>query len=347
MKCFVCTALLLLFSPLLASQTRTTAAATQLQTSYNQATGLYTGTGWWNSANAITALADLSLAEHSKTYLPSIENTFAQAPNKFPGFLNDYFDDEGWWALAWIRTYDITHDARYLSMADSIFQNMTTGWDETCGGGIWWSKQRTYKNAIANELFLSVAASLANRSRGDAKSIDRDWAIREWKWFQSTGMRNSHGLINDGLTKDCRNNQRNTWTYNQGVLLGGLAELSKLTHDKSLLTTANQLAATAIAKLSDSNGVLHDTCEPNCSADGIQFKGIFVRNLTSLPSNAAYTTFLQHNADTMWTSARSPDNAFDQRWSGPFVGSHAGMQSSALDLLLAAEIMARGKHANR
>ena len=81
----------------------------------------------------------------------------------FPGFLNKYYDDEGWWALAWIDAYDLTHEKRYLAMSQSIFDDMAGGWDEACCGGIWWSKDRKYKNEIANELFLSVAAHLANR----------------------------------------------------------------------------------------------------------------------------------------------------------------------------------------
>ncbi len=71
------------------------AAAKQLQSDYNTETGLYYNTGWWNSANAITTLADLSLALHSQQFVPIFENTVAKAPKTWPGFLNEYYDVEG------------------------------------------------------------------------------------------------------------------------------------------------------------------------------------------------------------------------------------------------------------
>ena len=76
--------------------------------------------------------------------------------------------------------------------------------------GIWWSTNKGYKNAIANELFFATAAKLGKK----------EWAAKIWKWFSSSGMINNQSLINDGLGKDCRNNGRNTYTYNQGVVLG-------------------------------------------------------------------------------------------------------------------------------
>ena len=39
-------------------------------------------------------------------------------------------------------------------------------------------------------------------------------------------------LVNDGLTAGCANNGGTTWTYNQGVILGGLAALHELTGDR-------------------------------------------------------------------------------------------------------------------
>lgn len=195
----------------------------------------------------------------------------------YRGFLDGYYDDEGWWALAWIRAYDVIGNAEYLFMAESIFHDMQGGSvNSTCGGGIWWDKNRTYKNAIANELFLSVAAHLANR----ASHADAYLAIaeRQWAWFQRSGMINNENLVNDGLkiyaNGTCANNGLTTWSYNQGVILGGLVELYKATGDSSLLSKAASIAEAAISALS-LDGILHESCEnDDCGADGSQFKGI-------------------------------------------------------------------------
>src|SRR6185437_15617563 len=120
------------------------------------------------------------------------------AQNTSPGFLNKYYDDEGWWALAWVDAWDLTGDNAYLAMAESIFKDMAAAWDDTCGGGIWWNRDRKYKNAIANELFLSVAAHLANRDLHNRARYLK-WANREWSWFAHSGMINSRNLVNDGL----------------------------------------------------------------------------------------------------------------------------------------------------
>lgn len=320
-----------------------------LQAWYSQSSGLYQTTGWWNSANAITVLVNYARAANSHQYDSVFANSFtaAQTGSGHPGFLNQYYDDEGWWALTWIDAYDFTGNPEYLRMAESIFTDMTSGWDNVCNGGIWWTKARTYKNAIANELFLSVAAHLANRDAANRAQY-LTWANKEWAWFAASGMVNSSNLINDGLTINsttgaCTNNSGTTWTYNQGVVLGGLAELSKLDSDPSLAQAGDNIATAAITTLVDTSGVLHDRCEPNCSADGVQFKGIFVRNLLDWYGTSrkpAYATFITNNANAIWTNDQGTNFQFGQVWSGPFSGSNAGMQSSALDALVSAAALA-------
>src|SRR5262249_7677686 len=163
-------------------------------------------------------------------------------------------DDEGWWALAWIRAYDLTRQTQYLDAAKTIFSDMSGGWDQTCNGGIWWSKARSYKNAIANELFLAVAVRLHPRTPGDGGAGGfLEWAQREWQWFNNSGMINAENLVNDGLNGSCVNNGSTAWTYNQGVLIGGLVDLAAVSGDSSLLLRANAIATASMTKLVDAN----------------------------------------------------------------------------------------------
>ncbi|KAI2606859.1 glycoside hydrolase family 76 protein [Hypoxylon fragiforme] len=349
-----------------------------LQQWYNRDTGLWDTTGWWNSANCLTVLADFAIVDESASNslnIPEIiQNTYDQAqkttvqakktlsaaglpissytrvPKRavigergFDNFLNDYYDDEGWWALAMIRSYDVgvqgLGDQQYLQAAVEIFEDMKKG-NSTCGG-IYWSKVGTYTNAIANELYLSVAASLANRIPS-RKGYFLDIANTQWNWFKNSGLINSDNLINDGLTDACKNNGMQTWTYNQGVVLGGLVELSQATGDKSLLDEANTIATAAITKLSK-DGILSDGCEPNCGTDGSQFKGIFMRNLHYLQKAAPsepIRNFLLTNADTIWDKNRNDQNQLGATWQGPFQDPTAGTQSSALDVLVGAAAVA-------
>ena len=316
-------------------------ALQSMQKSYVMQTGLYKTTGWWNAANLITVLADYSRSQQSHAYDFVFSNTLSTAQRKFPGFINEYYDDEGWWALAWIDVYEHTHDRRYLEAAQFIFRDMTYGWDNTCSGGIWWSKDRKYKNAIANELFFSVAAELAVQETNVGQRAEYSaWAQKEWKWFFHSGMINQKNLVNDGLNDKCENNGRTAWTYNQGVVLGGLTALFRVSHDASLLRNANRIAHAGLSNLVDTQGILHEVCEPSCGADGTQFKGIFMRNLRLLneisPQGSSYSQFIQINARSIWSQAEPPDYRLGQAWAAPFGSADASTQGSALDALVAA-----------
>jgi predicted alpha-1,6-mannanase (GH76 family) len=320
-----------------------------LQGWYVQSSGLYQKpTDWWNSANAITVLVDYSRATHTTQYLSAVENSFRKA-NKAYGvtnFTNDSNDDEGWWALAWIDAYDLTKAPYYLEMAQTIFADMTTQWDTTtCGGGVWWSKDlkhSAYKNAITNELFLEIAASLANRvPDGTRRAEYLSWAQKEWQWFSASGMINSDHMINDGLNATnpvaCINNKQTTWTYNQGVILGGLVELYKADHDPALLSKAQMIASATMTHLVTSAGVLEEAL--GGGPDLPQFKGIFMRNLVRLnraAPRAKYKIFADTNAHSIWNNSQGTGHQFGAHWQGPFDSGDGTRQTSALDALIAA-----------
>jgi predicted alpha-1,6-mannanase (GH76 family) len=311
-----------------------------LQHWYSQSSGVYASpAGWWNSANAITVVANYTAASGSSQYQSVLSNTFASAPllQGHPNFINNYYDDSGWWALAWIAAYDATGNSSYLSMAETIFTFMTGGWDSVCGGGLYWTTAKKYKNAIPNELFLDVAAKLANRTTGSGSASYLAWAQKEWTWFSNSGMINSSNLINDGLSSSCVNNNGKEWTYNQGVILGGLVELSKAAQDPTLLPKAGAIANAAITKLVDADGILVEASVKG--GDAPQFKGIFTRNLMALYQavpHAQYKTFIDVNANSIWTNDQGPDYEFGALWQGPFDSGDATRQTCALDTLIAA-----------
>jgi hypothetical protein len=151
-------------------------------------------------------------------------------------------------------------------------------------------------------------------------------------------MLNSDNLVNDGLG-NCVNNGQTTWTYNQGVLIGGLTDLAEVTGDASLLGRASAIARASMTKLVDAHGVLHEPCEPSCGGDGPQFKGVLMRHLSALQSKTAdaeLRVFLANNADWIWNASRNAQNQIGLSWSGPFDSADAARQSSALDALNAA-----------
>ncbi len=310
-----------------------------LQLFYNVSTGLWDTTQWWNSANALGTTIEASRLTDRIAYQTNIFQTFEK--QKASNFLNPWFyDDEGWWALTWIKAYDTTGERRYLDMAKTIFKDMTQGWDSTCGGGVWWHKRRQYKNAITNELFLSVAAKLHLRTPNDSGSDSYlNWAKRGWTWFKNSGLLNQQNLVNDGLDDHCKNNGKTLWTYNHGVILDGLVDLYKSTNDESLLIQAQAIADAAIATLAP-NGILRESCEPaDCGDDGPQFKGIFIRNLYSLyqvTNKQAYRKFILKNGDSIWLKNRNSDNQLGLSWAGPFDRADAARQSSAMDAINAA-----------
>jgi len=310
--------------------------------------------GFWENGNTVEAITDTMLLLNE----PDLEGIF-------PGILANqpvlYIvgdgsnDDNLWWCLAWCKVYQLTGLQVYLQRALLFYEVILPYWDTTvCGGGIWWSSARNYKNAVTNELFL-MASLMLHRLRPENTTIDfLSYANLELEWFLNSGMINDQYLINDGLTvinnTTCVNNQQTEWTYNQGVILGGLLQMYLLTENRTLIDIAVKLANASSTLMTYPNGILKESCEPNnCDSDQHQFKGIYTRYLGYLTASGVlesidrnqFAQFLTLQADSNINNNQYTNNGYEFYgvvWEGPYASSNypATDQTSVLDAFNAA-----------
>ncbi|KAH7305092.1 glycoside hydrolase [Rhexocercosporidium sp. MPI-PUGE-AT-0058] len=324
------------------------AGINQMMTWYNAATGLWQE-AWWPSANVVTMLANFHeyFPDMAKGITDQVfTTTFAVAERTFPGFINGFYDDELWWVLAWIQVYDVTNDQKYLDKAAAIFEDSKNAWGQSPCGGLWWDKAHTAVGAVENELYLSAAAKLANRRPNNPSGgYYFNEAIKAYEWFVNSGLINSDNVINNGLVlSTCKNDGNLVFSYNQGILLSGLAELTWSTGDAKYNELANTIALAAMKNLTNSDGILTDPCDRGCNSDTEQFKGVFGRGIQFLVNRAVvlpdatrviYVDFLTKNADSIWAYDQV-DNQLGLVWSGPKGTASIQTQSSALDAIVGA-----------
>lgn len=272
--------------------------------------------------------------------------------------IQKYFDDVLWYSLAYTRAYEValvmepnsTRAQKFLDTATSINDLVTKdSWiDSKCGGGVYWNRDFKYKNAITNELYLASSARLA-RLTGSEVYLSR--AEMELNWFLNSGMyqptSRGNGLIIDGLSQDglCTPSG-GYYTYNQGVILGGIYEyqLMQKRANRTLINFATTLTEAGFANMTTTEGILK---ESSCG-DGAVFKGVYVRYLhyfytqlstAYLTANRieSYAAFIHTQSESVWNNAREVSTGcFGKSWSGPVLGDRdQPLQTSVIDLFTA------------
>lgn len=239
--------------------------------------------GGWNAANAVEVLARYAIATGDSRHMAIIDKVFERHQH---ASRQEFNDEAGWWALAWLQAYDLTGGHKYLTAAERLFEDMASSWDDFGRGGVWWTRQPTYKNAITNELFMLLSARLYGRT---GKAVYKQWALNAYAWFMQSGLMNDDNLINDGLDSNTReNNGGPTWTHAQGVILGALVELARTTDPKrhlEYLGVAFSIANAVMDRMVQSQDwpVLQEAAASRgLDCDACQYKGVFVRYLSDL-----------------------------------------------------------------
>ena len=300
---------------------------------------------WWTSAVALEAVIEYMTLTGDLKYVPVIDLVLKDDRN----LVNSYYDDTCWWAISCLRAYDYAIAQElpaddYLKKAIKAFEIVTEGWDDKCGGGIWWSADPNadqIKGSIENEQAIVVASRLHERVAKPERDYKK-FAQDTWDWLASSNMIDARHLVGNDVRplKGCAVDMEPLYTYTNGVILGALIDLWKVTGDPNLRVRAEQMAEASIVWFSNDDGVIQEHCElaepPSCDKDQQMFKGIYVHYagyLYSFYSNGVLDdklrTFILKNADSIWKNARLVDQ-FGVRWTGPYESATLPTQISAL-----------------
>ncbi|MGO9319581.1 MAG: glycoside hydrolase family 76 protein [Solirubrobacteraceae bacterium] len=148
-----------------------------------------------------------------------------------------WFDDNGWWGLAFVEAYRATGTRRYLADAQRALRYIAaTGWDPD-GGGIWWNTERPYKSgpALAADTLL---ATLIYQQDGSAFALAQ--ARKFIAWANAGGFSSAEGLYADSSVS------ATPVDYIEAPLIYAQALLCQLTGTASDCERAEQLKATAL-----------------------------------------------------------------------------------------------------
>jgi hypothetical protein len=147
-----------------------------------------------------------------------------------------WFDDNGWWGLAFMNAFRATGTRRYLADAERALRYIATlGWDPRAGG-IWWNTHHPYKagEALASGTLLAVLLYEQTRSPFALAQARRFLA-----WANTSGFSAADGLYaGSSLDSTPIDYIEAPLIYAQAVLCTAAATPADCTRAEQLKTTA-------------------------------------------------------------------------------------------------------------
>jgi len=258
-----------------------------------------TSSSFWRNAEEMEMVEDAYDRTHNdkyKTTIVSLYNGFVKV-NGTNWLGNNYNDDLMWITMATLRAYQITGDKTYYTQAKWCFDNTWSRAYDPIGGGVWWSTDKSSKNAcIAGP--AAIAALLIYQCGGGSQYLDDAKAAFNWEvktLYEPTGLVHdniSAGVVSGGAT-----------TYNQGTFIGAAYLLDAATGNHDNEPYALAAALFTRDHRSDPNQLLDDEYSMgDGDSDNAGFKGIFVRWCglwARKTNNHEVLAWLRRNAQTV------------------------------------------------
>jgi hypothetical protein len=160
-----------------------------------------------------------------------------------PGNSDKYYDDNAWMVLTFVEAFERTGDRKFLDRAVKVQRYIYTGWDEKCGGGIYWRQDHTSKNTCSNGPTATAAVALA---RHISSTYHLDWARRIVAWTNKT-LQAPEGPFWDNIAVANNQIEKTQWTYNTALMLRANIGLYRATKEVAYRHEAQRLAKASVA----------------------------------------------------------------------------------------------------
>jgi predicted alpha-1,6-mannanase (GH76 family) len=227
-------------------------------------------------------------------------------------FVNNYYDDMAWLALATHRLDKLAEETRRPGRGRNarIRKSLTLQFEAACtadlGGGAFWSKDRDFKNTPAT---APVALYFARTGRPEKAQALLDW-------LDATLFDPDQGLYLDGARLNPAGEvvvERAVYTYNQGPVLGALLEQggeANLARAAVVVDAVDQLLTVPAPADAPSTEGRILRCEG--TGDGGLFTGILCRYLALAAADARLSprtrstaaTLVANTAAAFWSGRR-------------------------------------------
>lgn len=226
---------------------------------------------WWQ-AHLLDCLVDAQVRDPQPERKAMIERQIRGHWLRNTGWVNSYYDDMAWLALAIERAGRLAGVEKHHALK-TLCEQFVNAWVPEDGGGIPWRKQDQFFNAPANGPAGIFLARYDDRLRRAQQMAD---------WIDETLIDPETHLVFDGIKAGSM--VRAQYTYCQGVVLGLETELAVRTADPEHAERVHRLVAAVVEEMAP-DGVIKGAG----GGDGGLFNGILARYLafvaTDLPGD--------------------------------------------------------------
>jgi hypothetical protein len=279
---------------------------------YRQQLGLSSPASLWGIVHLFEATNALAIASPTPARKAAVR-AFAQGAERYwnpnlrpvPGYgpapgqtgssTHTWYDDDGWWGVAFYDAYRATHDPRYLSSAKRALLFVDSGWDPA-KGGIWWSNRHEFHAGESLAGGTLLAASLYHETRSPKYLA---MATKYVRWADAD-FRGDDGLY------DRHERDDTPMPYVQGPMFNAFILLCQSTGRHSYCDEAEELADRAVKRF------------PTLTM-GPQYDSMYVRALLELyryDNNPRWYNVAQAEAQRAMTKGMAPNGLYLLNWDG-------------------------------